>query len=48
MSIRDIRFKENHIEIDFVKCEDSKTLRYGLFVKTIIIPKLYGYSLIIN
>ena len=47
IKIHDIRFTENCIEIDFFDMSPS-SLRYGAFIKTIIIPKLQGHSLIID
>lgn len=47
IKIRDIRFTENYIEIDFFDLLPS-SLRYGAFLKTIIIPKLQGHALIID
>ena len=47
IKIRDIRFTENYIEIDFFDLTPTQ-LHYGAFIKTIIIPKLEGYSLIID
>ena len=47
IKIRDIRFTENYIEIDFFDLSPT-SLRYGAFIKTIIIPKLQGHSLIID
>ena len=47
IKIRDIRFTENYIEIDFFDLTPT-SLRYGAFIKTIIIPKLEGHSLVID
>ena len=47
IKIRDIRFKENYIEIDFIEITPT-TLLYGAIIKTIIIPKLQGHSLVID
>ena len=47
IKIRDIRFKENYIEIDFLDLSPQSSL-YGAFIKTIIIPKLQEHSLIID
>lgn len=46
IQIRNMSFKDSYIEIDFI--EITPTLSYGSFVKTIIIPKLQGHSLIID
>ena len=45
--IRNIRFKESYIEIAFIEITPT-TLSYGAIIKTIIIPKLQGHSLIID
>ena len=45
--IRNISFKESYIEIDYIEITPT-TLCYGAITKTIIIPKLQGYSLIID
>ena len=47
IEIRNISFKESYIEIDFIEITPT-TLLYGSVIKTIIIPKLQGYSLIID
>ena len=47
IKIRDIRFTENCIEIDFFDMSPTSLL-YGAFIKTIIIPKLQEHSLIID
>lgn len=47
IQIRNISFKESYIEIDFIEITPI-TLVYGAFIKTIIIPKLQGHSLIID
>lgn len=46
IQIRNMSFKDSYIEIDFI--EITPTLSYGSVVKTIIIPKLQGHSLIID
>lgn len=48
VEIRNISFKESYIEIDFIEEINPTTLLYGAFIKTIIIPKLQGHSLIID
>lgn len=40
-------FKDSYIEINYIKTNPT-TLAYGPFIKTIIIPKLQGHSLIID
>lgn len=47
IQIRNISFKDSYIEIDYIKITPT-TLSYGAIIKTIIIPKLKGYSLIID
>ena len=47
VEIRNISFKESYIEIDFIE-RTPTTLLYGTIIKTIIIPKLQGHSLIID
>ena len=47
VEIRNISFKESYIEIDFIEITPT-TLLYGAIIKTIIIPKLQGHSLIID
>ena len=47
IEIRNISFKESYIEIDFIEITPT-TLLYGAIIKTIIIPKLQGHSLIID
>ena len=47
IEIHKISFKESYIEIDFIKITPT-TLLYGAIIKTIIIPKLQGHSLIID
>ena len=47
IEIRNISFKESYIEIDFIEITPTTQL-YGAITKTIIIPKLQGYSLIID
>ena len=47
VEIRNISFKESYIEIDFIE-RTPTTLLYGTIIKTIIIPKLLGHSLIID
>ena len=48
VEIRNISFKESYIEIDFIEELNPTTLSYGSFIKTIIIPKLQGHTLIID
>ena len=45
--IRNMSFKDSYIEIDFIEITPT-TLSYGAIIKTIIIPKLQGHSLIID
>ena len=47
IQIRNMSFKDSYIEINFIEITPT-TLSYGAIVKTIIIPKLEGYSLIID
>lgn len=47
IEIHKISFKESYIEIDFIEITPI-TLVYGSVIKTIIIPKLQGHSLIID
>ena len=47
VKIRNISFKESYIEIDFIEITPI-SLVYGSVIKTIIIPKLQGHSLIID
>ena len=47
IEIRNMSFKDGYIEIDFIEINPI-TLAYGSTNKTIIIPKLEGYSLIID
>ena len=47
LDIHKISFKESYIEIDFIEITPISAV-YGSFIKTIIIPKLQGYSLIID
>ena len=47
IQIRNISFKDSYIEIDFIEITPT-TLSYGAIIKTIIIPKLQGHSLIID
>lgn len=47
IQIRNISFKDTYIEIDFIEITPT-TLSYGAIIKTIIIPKLQGHSLIID
>lgn len=45
--IRNMCFKDSYIEIDYIEITPT-TLSYGAIIKTIIIPKLQGHSLIID
>lgn len=45
--IRNMSFKDTYIEIHYIEITPT-TLSYGAIIKTIIIPKLQGYSLIID
>ena len=47
IQIRNMSFKDSYIEIDFIEITPT-TLSYGSVIKTIIIPKLQGHSLIID
>lgn len=47
IQIRNMSFKDSYIEIDFIEITPT-TLSYGAIIKTIIIPKLQGHSLIID
>ena len=47
VEIRNMSFKESYIEIDFIE-RIPTTPSYGAIIKTIIIPKLQGHSLIID
>ena len=47
IQIRNISFKDSYIKIDFLELSPTSLL-YGAFIKTIIIPKLQGHSLIID
>ena len=47
IKIRDISFKDSYIEIDYLEITPTSLL-YGSVIKTIIIPKLQGHSLIID
>lgn len=47
IQIRNMSFKDSYIEIDFIEITPT-TLCYGAIIKTIIIPKLQGHSLIID
>ena len=47
VEIHKISFKESYIEIDFIEITPI-SLVYGAVIKTIIIPKIQGYSLIID
>ena len=47
IQIRNMSFKDSYIEIDFIEITPT-TLSYGSIIKTIIIPKLQGHSLIID
>ena len=47
IEIHNISFKESYIEIEFIEITPT-TLCYGAIIKTIIIPKLQGHSLIID
>lgn len=47
IEVRNISFKDSYIEIDYFE-RTTITSSYGSIVKTIIIPKLQGHSLIID
>lgn len=47
IQIRNMSFKDSYIEIDYIEITPT-TLSYGAIIKTIIIPKLQGHSLIID
>lgn len=47
IQIRNISFKDSYIEIDYIEITPI-TLSYGAIIKTIIIPKLQGHSLVID
>ena len=47
IEIRNMSFKDGYIEIDYLEITPT-TLSYGSIIKTIIIPKLQGHSLIID
>ena len=46
IEIRNMSFKDSYIEI-YIEITPTR-LSYGSIIKTIIIPKLQGYSLIID
>lgn len=45
--IHNMSFKDSYIEIDYFE-RTTITSSYGAIIKTIIIPKLQGHSLIID
>ena len=47
IEIHKISFKESYIEIDYIEITPI-SLVYGAIIKTIIIPKIQGHSLIID
>ena len=47
IEIRNISFKDSYIEIEYFEITPT-TISYGAIIKTIIIPKLQGHSLIID